>query len=82
MKSTQSVHLFNVKRKWEEDLIKLASLDIIIISTLYGISGFFRVNPISALFATISNSGKINQCKFNTKIWSCNGFLPAYKTNR
>jgi hypothetical protein len=34
---------------------------------IYRISGFFRVYPISALFATCSYSRRINQRKFDTK---------------
>lgn len=33
---------------------------------------FFRMYPISALFATIIESRKINRRKFDTKFSSCN----------
>jgi hypothetical protein len=40
------------------------------------ISGFFRVYPISALFAISSDSQRINQRKFYTKFCLCNILIP------
>jgi hypothetical protein len=43
-------------------------------NTVYQV--FFRVYPISALFATCSDSRRMNQRKFDTKFFLCNIFIP------